>query len=177
MFFGQQHFAPSRECSFGGDDVCYNREMHIKIILTAACFILAACPSNSRVPQLPTGDTTLIDNVLIVDGSGDPGYQGGVRIRGDRILALGDLETIDGEKVFDGAGLILAPGFIDTHSHADSLIFEHPDALAVVSQGITTVIVGQDGDSRYPLADFVQQVEEIGTTVNIGTYVGHNTIR
>jgi N-acyl-D-amino-acid deacylase len=151
--------------------------MHTKILLTVACFFVVACPSNNGAPQLQAGDTTRIVNVMIVDGSGDPGYQGSVRIRGDRILALGELETIDGENFFNGAGLVLAPGFIDTHSHADSLIFEHPDALAVVSQGITTVIVGQDGDSRYPLADFVQQLEETGTTVNIGTYIGHNTIR
>jgi N-acyl-D-amino-acid deacylase len=151
--------------------------MRNRFILTAACFFVVACPSNNPASPEATVDTILIDNVLIVDGSGDSGYKGSVRIHGDRILAVGNLAGIGGENIFDGAGLVLAPGFIDTHSHADSLIFEHPDALAVVSQGITTVIVGQDGDSRYPLADFVRQLEDIGTTVNIGTYIGHNTIR
>jgi len=151
--------------------------MRNRFILTAACFFVVACHSKDPAPREATVDTTLIDNVLIVDGSGDPGYEGGLRIRGDRILAVGNLAAIGGENIVDGAGLVLAPGFIDTHSHADSLIFEHPDALAVVSQGITTVIVGQDGSSRYPLALFVRQLEDIGTTVNIGTYIGHNTIR
>ena len=151
--------------------------MRTRFLLTTVCCFLVACPSASHGPQEQTTDSTLISNVRIVDGSGDPGYQGSVRIRGDQILALGQLEAAKGEKIFDGAGLVLAPGFIDTHSHADSLIFDHPDALAVISQGITTVIVGQDGDSRYPLADFVRQLESIGTTVNIGTYIGHNTIR
>ncbi|NOX70020.1 MAG: D-aminoacylase [Gammaproteobacteria bacterium] len=146
-------------------------------ILIVTCFLVVACPANNPAPRETTVDTTLIGNVLIVDGSGAPAYEGGVRIRGDRILAVGNLTAIGGENVFDGGGLVLAPGFIDTHSHADSLIFEHADALAVVSQGITTVIVGQDGSSRYPLADFVQQLADIGTTVNIGTYIGHNTIR
>lgn len=151
--------------------------MRNQFILIAACFFVVACPSNNPPSREATVNTTLIDNVLIVDGSGDPGYEGSIRIRGDRILAVGNLTAIGGENIFDGAGLVLAPGFIDTHSHADSLIFEHPDALAVVSQGITTVIVGQDGDSRYPLAVFVRQLEDIGTTINIGTYIGHNTIR
>jgi len=148
-----------------------------QFILTAACLFVVACPSNNPASREATVDSTLIDNVLIVDGSGDPGYEGSIRIRGDRILAVGNLAAMGGENIVDGAGLVLAPGFIDTHSHADTLIFEHPDALAVVSQGITTVIVGQDGGSRYPLAVFVRQLEDIGTTVNIGTYIGHNTIR
>ena len=79
--------------------------------------------------------------------------------------------------VVDGSGLTLAPGFIDTHSHADSLIFERPDALATVSQGITTAVVGQDGGSPYPLTDFFAQLEESPATINIASYVGHNTLR
>ena len=64
------------------------------------------------------------------------------------------MSSCEGEAVVDGGGLTLAPGFIDTHSHADRGLFEYPDALPVVSQGITTIIVGQDGGSPYPLADF-----------------------
>ncbi|MFQ5459244.1 MAG: amidohydrolase family protein, partial [Anaerolineae bacterium] len=79
--------------------------------------------------------------------------------------------------MIDGGGQTLTPGFIDTHSHADGDIFSHPEALVVVSQGITTVVVGQDGGSPYPLNEFLSKLEENPATVNVASYVGHNTLR
>ena len=119
----------------------------------------------------------LIKNVTIIDGSGSDRYLADVRIRKQRIEEIGQLERKNNEIIFQGNGLILSPGFIDTHSHADGDILSHPDALAAISQGITTVIVGQDGFSPYPLKDFIKDIEELGVTINIGSYVGHNTIR
>lgn len=119
----------------------------------------------------------LIKNVTIIDGSGSDRYLADVRIRKQRIEDIGQLERKNNEIIFQGNGLILSPGFIDTHSHADGDILSHPDALAAISQGITTVIVGQDGFSPYPLKDFIKDIEELGVTINIGSYVGHNTIR
>ena len=119
----------------------------------------------------------LIKNVTIIDGSGSDRYSADVRIRKQRIQEIGQLERKNNEIIFQGNGLILSPGFIDTHSHADGDILSHPDALAAISQGITTVIVGQDGFSPYPLKDFIKDIEELGVTINIGSYVGHNTIR
>ena len=88
-----------------------------------------------------------------LDGSGSPARRASVRVEGDRIAAVGDVTARSGETTIDAHGLTLAPGFIDTHSHADDDLFDHPDALAVVSQGITTIIGGQDGGSpsRSPL--------------------------
>jgi N-acyl-D-amino-acid deacylase len=119
----------------------------------------------------------LIKNVTIIDGSGSDRYLADVRIKKERIEEIGQLERKNNEVIFQGNGLILSPGFIDTHSHADGDILSHPDALAAISQGITTVIVGQDGFSPYPLKDFIKDIEELGVTINIGSYVGHNTIR
>lgn len=113
----------------------------------------------------------------MVDGSGSPAIAAAVRVTDGVITAVGDLDVTAGDVVFDGGGLTLAPGFIDTHSHADVDIFEHPDAFAAVSQGITTVVVGQDGGAPYPLVDFIAQLDEAGTAINIASYVGHNTIR
>jgi N-acyl-D-amino-acid deacylase len=115
--------------------------------------------------------------VQVIDGSGSPAISASVRIRDGLISQIGSLDACAGEATVDGDGQTLAPGFIDTHSHADSLIFEHPDALSAVSQGITTVVVGQDGGSAYPLADFFTQLEEAPATVNVASYVGHNTLR
>jgi len=85
----------------------------------------------------------LITNAIVIDGSGTPGFSASVRINDGLIADIGDLSPCAGETVVDAAGQALAPGFIDTHSHADSAIFEHPDALAAISQGITTVVIGQ----------------------------------
>ncbi len=119
----------------------------------------------------------LITNAIVIDGSGAPGFSANVRINDGLIADIGDLSPCAGETVVDAAGQTLAPGFIDTHSHADSGIFEHPDALAAISQGITTVVIGQDGGSPYPLADFFSKLEENPATLNFASYVGHNTIR
>ena len=119
----------------------------------------------------------LIKNVNIIDGSGSERYLADVRIKKKRIEEIGQLERKNGEIIFQGNGLILSPGFIDTHSHADGDILSHPDALAAISQGITTVIIGQDGFSPYPLENFIKNIEELGVTINVGSYVGHNTIR
>ena len=139
-----------------------------------AVFAVPAC-GDQQPPELQS--SLLITNVDIVDGSGQPAFAGSVRIADGRIDAVGDLRQRPGEDVFHGQGLVLAPGFIDTHSHADSNIFTHPDALAAVSQGITTVIVGQDGNSPFPLREFAARLREAGTAINVAAYVGHNTLR
>ena len=94
-----------------------------------------------------------------------------------RIAEIGAVESCPTDNVVDANGLTLAPGFIDTHSHADGEIFEQPEALAAISQGITTVVVGQDGGSPFPLSGFLSKVEATPTTVNVASYVGHNTLR
>ena len=121
--------------------------------------------------------STLITGALVIDGSGAPGVLEDVRIVGDRIADVGILTPRRSDVVIRASGLVLAPGFIDTHSHADDGIFKHPDALADVSQGITTVIVGQDGGSEYPLADFFAKLMKEPPTVNVASYTGHGTLR
>ena len=123
------------------------------------------------------GATTLIANATLVDGTGAAPRRAAVRVAGDRVVEVGELMPRVGEQVIDAGGLALAPGFIDTHSHADGELFEHRDALAVVSQGVTTVVVGQDGGSPYPLADFFARVEREPAAVNVASYAGHGTLR
>jgi N-acyl-D-amino-acid deacylase len=119
----------------------------------------------------------LIVNARILDGSGGPARSGSVRIRNDRIAEVGELRAVPGELVVDARGLALAPGFIDTHSHHDRGIFEMRDALAAVSQGITTIVVGQDGGSRSPLNEFFARLEREPPTVNVASYSGHGSLR
>lgn len=133
----------------------------------------AGCGGEPRVPA------TVIGNVTLLDGSGEEPVVTSVRIEGDRIVAIGEEgEDRQPDQWFiDGSGLALAPGFIDTHSHADYQLEEHRDALAVVSQGITTVIVGQDGGSAFPLRDFFTRVDSSPPAINIASYSGHGTLR
>jgi N-acyl-D-amino-acid deacylase len=120
---------------------------------------------------------TLITNARIIDGTGSAATLGSVRLSGDRIAALGDLSAGDADHIIDANGLVLAPGFIDTHSHSDRLILAERDALAKVTQGITTAVVGQDGDSPYPLANFYAALEAAPVKINVAAYAGHNTLR
>ena len=97
----------------------------------------------------------LLKNVNVYDGTGKPSRATDVRIHGTRIAAVAaGLKPIPGETVRDEHGLSLAPGFIDMHSHGDGGLLKDLDAATISRQGITTVFVGQDGESNYPLRDY-----------------------
>ena len=106
--------------------------------ISALAWLATGCGS-------PAAPGTTIINVRIVDGTGAPARTGGVRIVADTITAVGDVTPSRGDSIVDGHGLVLAPGFIDTHSHQDFGLTRTPDATAAVSQGITTIIAGNDG--------------------------------
>jgi len=131
--------------------------------------------SSARQPG-PTALTTLIRGAVLIDGSGEPARRGDVRINGDRIVAVGQLAPEPGERSFDAAGLALAPGFIDTHSHHDRGLDTARDALAMVSQGVTTIVVGQDGGGS-DLATLFARLEKQTVAVNVASYAGHGAIR
>jgi N-acyl-D-amino-acid deacylase len=121
--------------------------------------------------------STLIVNAIVIDGTGAAPKPAAVRIEADRIAAVGDLERRAGETVVDAHGLMLAPGFIDTHSHHDLELFDQPQALGAVSQGITTLVVGQDGTLTYPLEELFRRLSRTPAAVNVAAFIGHNTVR
>jgi N-acyl-D-amino-acid deacylase len=139
-------------------------------VLLAA--ILAACTTQ---PAAPPG--LVFRNVRIVDGTGSPARDGAVRVVADTIVAVGDVPAVTGDSIIDGRGLVLAPGFIDTHSHHASGIRTDRDARPVVSQGITTIIAGQDGWHPIPLAAALDTLAAAPGAVNVGYYAGHGAIR
>ena len=150
----------------------------VAAVAAVALFVVTACSSTgSGAPSPAAGPPTLIVNARILDGSGAEAKSGSVRILDDRIVAIGELPRDPGDSVIDAGGLVLAPGFIDTHSHADRQIFTHRDALAAVSQGITTIVVGQDGGSADTLSAFFARLEATPPAINVASYVGHNTVR
>jgi len=147
-----------------------------KAVSSAALTLALAFVSAAfATPDSPKA--TLIVNAPVVDGSGEPARKASLRIERDTITAVGDLTPAKGDAVVDAHGLILAPGFIDTHSHGDDDVFDHPNALAAVSQGITTIVSGQDGGSTHPLEDYFARLERQPTAVNVASYSGHGTLR
>lgn len=139
--------------------------------------LLATTPVLAFAAAAPTETSAVISNVILVDGTGAAARKGAVRIAGERIVAVGEVIPDKNEVVIDGGGKVLAPGFIDTHSHHDYDIAKSPDMVAVTSQGVTTIIVGQDGSSSSPLADFYARLTKSPLAVNVGSYSGHNTLR
>ncbi len=123
----------------------------------------------------PAGTT--ITNVRIIDGTGAPAVAGAVRFVGDSIVAVGDVQPVRGDSVVDGGGRVLAPGFIDTHSHHGGGLLETPDALGAVSQGITTIVAGADGSHPYPLAKRIDTLTKVAPSINVAYYAGHGTLR
>lgn len=120
---------------------------------------------------------TIIRNGIIYDGSGAEPFKAGIGIINDTIAFIGDLSNASAKNDIDAKGAAVSPGFIDTHSHHAGDWLHHKDFLAAVSQGVTTIIIGQDGGSYFPLSAFYKRLSDSPVAVNIGSYSGHNTIR
>lgn len=143
----------------------------------------------------------IIRNALLIDGTGKPGCEADVAILDGKIAAIGEVSG-DAGRTIDGRGLVLAPGFIDMHSHTDSGLFTNPDAESKVTQGVTLEVSGNCGFSSAPCLDepgraeldnwrrkydieddwstmgeFLDAFEKRAFAVNIATLVGHCNIR
>ncbi len=119
----------------------------------------------------------IIRGGMVYDGSGTKGTITDIAINADTIAAIGDLSEMRTDNSIDATGMTLSPGFIDAHSHHDWGMWKMKDMPACVSQGITTIVVGQDGGSHFPLSDFFKKIENDPVAVNIASYSGHNTLR
>lgn len=120
--------------------------------------------------------TSLIQKVQLIDGTGAPARDVSVRIQGNKIIAVGNLTPFEEETIIDGEGKILAPGFIDSHSHLEGSLSAYPEALAALNQGVTTIVAGQDGDS-YAVDSIKAGFIKNPAAINVATYTGHATIR
>jgi N-acyl-D-amino-acid deacylase len=120
----------------------------------------------------------LIQNAHVYDGTGKPAFTADVRVHAGRITAVGPhLHPAAGETVRDAQGLSLAPGFIDMHTHADHGLLKDLDAATQSRQGVTTIFIGQDGDSHFPLRDYFRQLEKAPPAINVASMIGHATLR
>jgi N-acyl-D-amino-acid deacylase len=122
-------------------------------------------------------DSILITGARVADGSGGPLRAADVRVEGDRIRAVGSFRPGKGERIVRARGLVLAPGFIDIHNHSTSGLGTDPQAASQVSQGITTLAIGADGESPWPLDGYLAERRQAPPAVNVVAFVGHATVR
>src|SRR5215212_2511986 len=123
----------------------------------------------------------VILGATLIDGSGRaPLRNSAIVLKGDTIVAVGrrDRVRIPREaRVIDARGLVVSPGFIDAHNHSDRGFTTDPSAASQVSQGITTVVVGQDGGSPFPVGEYLAGLDKNPIALNVLTFVGHATVR
>src|SRR5437016_683801 len=114
----------------------------------------------------------------VADGTGAPLERANVRIVDDRIVAVGPgLAPALGDTVVDAKGLVVAPGFIDIHNHSADGLAGDPGAASQVAQGITTVVLGPDGSSPWPIGEYLAERRRNAAAVNVAVMVGHATVR
>ena len=113
----------------------------------------------------------------VVDGSGNPWYYADIAIKNDRIAEIGQLSNHEAKRVIDAHGLVVAPGFIDPHTHALRGIFEVPNAESALLQGVTTLTEGNDGSSPYPIERHYADIDNLRISPNWAVFVGQGTIR
>ncbi|MBS1874503.1 MAG: D-aminoacylase [Acidobacteria bacterium] len=140
-------------------------------------FLLAALAAPLCLAWQPPEFDVIIAGGRVVDGSGAPWRYADVGITGDRIAAIGRLAGRKAALTVDARGRVVAPGFIDIHTHARRGIFLDPTAQNYIRQGVTTLLEGNDGSSPIPIAPFLAKLAAAPMSVNFGTFAGQGSIR
>lgn len=136
----------------------------------AAGLLLSPAGSSADAPA-----SVILRNAVIIDGSGSPAVRGDVAIRGDRIVAIGAVPFTAPTEI-DVGGRIVAPGFIDVHTHVEDLA-EVPQAENFLRMGVTTLVTGNCGGSALDVGAFLAELDAAQPAVNLATLIGHNTVR
>jgi N-acyl-D-amino-acid deacylase len=140
--------------------------------------LLIAALAMARASGLAAEDYDLVlKNGRIVDGTGSPWYRGELAVRGDTIVAMAPRVAGSARRTVDVQGAVIAPGFIDLHTHARRGILTVPTADNYVRQGVTTLVEGPDGGSPVPLKPFLDDVAAARTSPNLASFIGQGSIR
>jgi N-acyl-D-amino-acid deacylase len=159
------------------------RFLELSLAFAGAC----AAPPPARKPQAiatpPTSTYELVfKNGMVLDGLGNAARRADIGVRDGRIAFVGDLASARAATVLDVEGKHVCPGFIDLHSHADDTFVAHPNTESTVRQGVTTVVVGQDGSSNAPakqqsFANYQAALEQHPPSINVASFVGQGRLR
>jgi len=132
---------------------------------------LSSCSDTS-----PAYDTLILGGT-IVDGTGAPAFEGDIAIIGNKIVEIGELNGAGAARIIDASGLIVSPGFVDLHNHADRNIRGNPGVDNYLHQGVTILLAGNCGNSPVHLDEYFQSIVETGIALNLGLLIGHNAVR
>src|SRR5262249_21594611 len=145
------------------------------VLIGSILVALALVPSADAAVQADV----LIRNATLYDGSGEPGQKGDLAIRGNRIVAVGTFQVAGKPRVIDGSGLIVAPGFIDLHTHSDNPLQEPAtkNNLNYLLQGVTTAVTGNCGFGPTDVAAYFKTLEKNRIGSNVIHQVPHNAVR
>jgi N-acyl-D-amino-acid deacylase len=119
----------------------------------------------------------VLKNGKIIDGTGNPWFYGDIGIVKNKIISIGNLSKYKADKTIDATGLIVAPGFIDVHTHIEGDEKKTPTADNFIYDGVTTVITGNCGSSNIDIKKYFKQLDSIKLSVNVGSLIGHNDVR
>src|ERR1700736_4760727 len=136
---------------------------------------IATATNAARAQHNPS--STVIINAQVADGTGKPIHKANVRIIGDRIADVSSFRPAKEDQIIDAKGLVLAPGFIDIHNHSTEGLESDTLAETQIAQGITTAVLGPDGDSPWPIAPWLEARRKNPPSLNLAMMVGHATIR
>jgi N-acyl-D-amino-acid deacylase len=117
-----------------------------------------------------------IINARIIDGTGNPWFRGSIAIKDGRIVKVGGINGAEAKETIDAQGKIVAPGFIDVHTHSED-IYGNPNAENFIRMGVTTLVTGNCGGSATDIKEFLGRIKEKPLAVNLATLVGHNSVR
>ena len=120
----------------------------------------------------------LIRNARVLDGAGNPWFRADIAVREGKIAAIGSLgPSATAERVIDAQGRIVAPGFIDVHTHIEGAVEKVPRGDNYLLDGVTSVITGNCGGSNVKVTEWFDRIAKLGLGLNVGTLIGHNSVR
>ena len=119
----------------------------------------------------------VIKNGRVIDGTGNPWKYADVAIQNGHIIKVGTVPASEGKRVIDATGFVVSPGFIDVHAHVENSLEEQPNAPNFIYDGVTTLITGNCGGSNVNLQAYFDTLRQLGTSVNVGSLIGHNSVR
>jgi N-acyl-D-amino-acid deacylase len=147
--------------------------MAVRTLAAIGCALAATLTAALASQQAPFD--LLILGGRVIDGTGAPARRANVAIRGGLIVGVGSI-TGPARETIDAANLVVAPGFIDVHTHADD-VADRPLAENFIRMGVTSIVAGNCGSSASSIGEALTRIRETGVAVNYGTLVGHNTVR
>jgi N-acyl-D-amino-acid deacylase len=137
------------------------------------CFlVLAYISAHAQMPA-----DLLIRNGRIIDGTGNSWFWGDVAVIGNKISYVGKASSINAKKTIDAKGKIIAPGFIDVHTHIEGDELKTPTADNFILDGVTTVVTGNCGSSRVDLQKYLGFIDSLQLSINVASLIGHNDVR